>query len=169
MSAEEPAIQPFDSADFRQVLGHFPTGVTIITATAPDATPVGLAVGSFFSVSLEPPLVAFCAGNTSSSFPKIRETGHFVVNVLSDAQEHVSRVFATKSTDKFSGLGYKPSPINHAPVLDGVLAWIDCDIDTVHEAGDHWIVIGRVRDLAVGHEGLPLVFFRGGYGRFSSG
>jgi flavin reductase (DIM6/NTAB) family NADH-FMN oxidoreductase RutF len=155
-----------DSARFRQVLGHFPTGVTVVTATTPEG-PVGLAVGSFFSVSLEPPLVAFCAGKTSSSYPRVEAAGHFVVNVLGDHQEDVCRVFAGKG-DKFAGLGHRPSPVNGAPVVNDVLAWLDCDIDTVHEAGDHWIVVGRVREMEVGDErGGPLVFYRGGFGRFA--
>lgn len=158
-----PAI---DGARFRQVLGHFPTGVTVITAATADG-PVGLAVGSFFSVSLDPPLVAFCAAKSSTSYPKIAGAGRFVVNVLAEDQEDVSRVFAASGTDKFAGLGHKPSPVTGSPVLSGVLAWIDCDAEAVHEAGDHWIVVGRVLELEVGHEGKPLIFFRGGYGRYT--
>jgi len=166
VSSERPVRSAVDGARFRQVLGHFPTGVTVITAAAPDG-PAGLAVGSFFSVSLDPPLVAFCAAKTSSSYPKVEAAGHFVVNVLGDDQEDVCRVFAGKG-DKFAGLGYRPSPGSGAPVINDVLAWIDCDIDTVHEAGDHWIVVGHVRELEVGDEsGGPLVFYRGGYGRFA--
>jgi flavin reductase (DIM6/NTAB) family NADH-FMN oxidoreductase RutF len=157
---------PVDGARFRQVLGHFPTGVTVITAAGADG-PAGLAVGSFFSVSLDPPLVAFCAAKSSTSYPKVAAAGHFVVNVLGDEQEDVCRVFAGKG-DKFAGLGYRAAPGSGAPVLNDVLAWIDCDIEAVHEAGDHWIVIGRVHELEVGREhGGPLVFYRGGYGRFA--
>lgn len=169
MSADDPAVSTVDAAHFRQVLGHFPTGVTVITSTNPDGAPVGLAVGSFFSVSLEPPLVAFCAEKTSSTYPKIEASGRFAVNVLADDQEDVCRIFASKAADRFMGVGYKPAPRSGAPLLAGVLAWIDCEIDVVHEAGDHWIVIGRVHDLDVAREGAPLVFFRGGYGRFTSG
>lgn len=151
-----------DPAVFRQVLGHFPTGVTVITAEH-EGTRVGLAVGSFFSVSLDPPLVGFCAGNQSSSWPKIREAGRFCVNVLGAEQEDVSRVFAGKSDDKFAGIGYDAAPFSGAPRIRDVLAWIDCELDDVHPAGDHDIVVGRVHDLAVADEGHPLVFFRGGY------
>jgi 3-hydroxy-9,10-secoandrosta-1,3,5(10)-triene-9,17-dione monooxygenase reductase component len=167
MSSDRSSVPVIDSARFRQVLGHFPTGVTVITATTGDG-PAGLAVGSFFSVSLDPPLVAFCAAKTSSSYPKIEEAGHFVVNILAEDQEDICRVFASKGVDKFNGIGYRASPGVGAPILTGVLAWIDCEIDTVHEAGDHWIVLGRVLDLEVAHEGGPLVFFRGGYGRVTS-
>ena len=166
MSADESVKSTLDGARFRQVLGHFPTGVTVITANT-DSGPVGLAVGSFFSVSLDPPLVAFCAGKSSTSYPKIAEAGHYVVNVLADEQEEICRIFASKGGDKFATIGWRPSPASGAPVINDVVAWIDCEIDTVHEAGDHYIVIGRVHELEVGHEGGPLVFFRGGYGRYA--
>ena len=154
----------FDSAKFRQVLGHFPTGVTVITA-ANDGVPVGMAVGSFASVSLEPPLVAFFADKSSSSWPKIAPTGAFCVNILGEHQEDVCRRFASKEPDKFAGLGWSPAG-SGSPLLDGVIAWIDCDIQEVTEAGDHLCVLGAVRELDVGHDGPPLLFFRGGYGRF---
>ena len=159
------AHAPFDEARFRQVLGHFTTGVTVVTAAGSDG-PVGLAVGSFASVSLDPPMVGFFPDKSSSSWPKIEASGHFCVNVLAEAQEDVCRRFATKGDDKFRGLGWHEAS-SGAPVIDGILAWIDCDIDSVTEAGDHWFVLGRVRDLAVAHDGAPLLFFRGGYGRFA--
>ncbi len=153
----------FDSAKYRQVLGHFPTGVTVVTATL-DGAPVGLAVGSFSSVSLDPPLVGFFPDRSSSSWPKIQAAGSFCVNILAEDQEDVCRRFAMKGDDKFSGLGWKAAA-SGAPVLDGVLAWIDCDIDQVVDAGDHFLVLGAVRELEVVHDAAPLVFFRGGYAR----
>ncbi|MFP3901004.1 MAG: flavin reductase family protein [Acidimicrobiia bacterium] len=167
MSTERSTTPEIDSARFRQVLGHFPTGVTVVSAAA-GGGPVGLCVGSFFSVSLDPPLVAFSAAKSSASYPSIEASGHFCVNVLAEDQEEIGRVFASKGADKFAGIGWRPGPVTSAPVLDDVLAWIECRIDAVHEAGDHWIVVGRVLDLQVGHEGGPLVFFRGGFGRFAS-
>jgi flavin reductase (DIM6/NTAB) family NADH-FMN oxidoreductase RutF len=168
VNAERPAASSAaDGARFRQVLGHFPTGVTVVTAGT-EAGPVGLCVGSFTSVSLHPPLVAFCAGFSSTSYPRIEAAGHFCVNILAEDQEEVARVFADKGDDKFSGIGWRPSVVTRAPVINDVLAWIDCEIDAIHAAGDHWIVIGRVLDLEIGHEGGPLVFFRGGFGRYSS-
>jgi 3-hydroxy-9,10-secoandrosta-1,3,5(10)-triene-9,17-dione monooxygenase reductase component len=155
----------FDSAKYRQVLGHFPTGVTVITAIA-EGTPVGMAIGSFASLSLEPPSILFCAGKQSSSWPKVQAAGSFCVNILADDQEDVCRVFASKAPDKFAEIGWKRSG-NGSPILDGVLAYIDCTVGDVVEAGDHYIVIGEVDDLEVRHEGGPLLFFRGGYGRFS--
>jgi len=167
MDTDRSAAPVVDEAHFRQVLGHFPTGVTVITATGEDG-PAGLAVGSFFSVSLDPPLVAFCAGKSSTSYPRIEAAGHFTVNILADDQEDVCRVFASKAPEKFAGIGYRPAPATGAPVLNDVVAWIECQIEDVHEAGDHWIVVGRVLDLGIAHEGGPLVFYRGGYGRFTS-
>ena len=112
--------------------------------------------------------MAFCAGYSSTSYPLIEAAGHFCVNILAEDQEEIARVFADKGDDKFSGIGWRPSVVTRAPVINDVLAWIDCEIDAIHEAGDHWIVVGRVLDLEIGHEGGPLVFFRGGFGRYSS-
>jgi flavin reductase (DIM6/NTAB) family NADH-FMN oxidoreductase RutF len=158
---------PIDESRFRQVLGHFPTGVTVVAAKSDDEPPVGLAVGSFFSISLDPPLVGFCPGKSSSSWPKIEATGHFCVNILAEDQEDVARVFAGKGEDKFESVGWKPAGTG-SPVIRDVLAWIDCAIEDVHDAGDHYIVTGRVHELKVEREGHPLVFFRGGYGSFES-
>lgn len=155
----------FDAAKFRQVLGHFPTGVTVITAIH-EHKPVGMAIGSFTSLSLVPPQVLFCAGASSSSWPKVQAHGSFCVNILDESQEDVSRVFASKASDKFAEIGWKRSG-NGCPVIDGVLAAIDCTIDNVVESGDHFIVVGSVTDLDVRHEGSPLIFYRGGYGRFT--
>jgi flavin reductase (DIM6/NTAB) family NADH-FMN oxidoreductase RutF len=154
-----------DGAHFRRVLGHFPTGVTVVTAVL-DGVPAGFAVGSFTSVSLEPPLVAFCPGKSSTTWPSIERAGVFCVNVLAENQEDLCRVFAGKGEDKFAGVGWHPSADTGSPVLDGVIAWIDCKIEQVVEAGDHWIVIGAVRALDAIDGGGPLVFFRGGYGHF---
>jgi flavin reductase (DIM6/NTAB) family NADH-FMN oxidoreductase RutF len=162
----EPEGENIDGARFRQVLGHFPTGVTVIT-TMSDGEPAGLAVGSFASVSLDPPLVLFCAGKGSSTYPKVKAAGSFCVNILGEDQEDVCRVFASSGGDKFQGIGWKKSG-NGAPLLDGVLGYLDCDVvDEVGE-GDHYVVVGRVTELDVLHEGGPLLFFRGGYGRFHS-
>lgn len=161
----EPDDETVDEARFRQVLGHFPTGVAVITAET-DHKPLGLAVGSFFSVSLEPPLVGFCVANRSTSWPGIRATGQFCANVLAADQEAICRSFASSGGDKFDGIGWRTSTLG-SPVLSGALAWIDCEIDAEHDAGDHSIVVGRVRDLEIGREGHPLVFFRGGYAELS--
>ncbi|HEU5033865.1 MAG TPA: flavin reductase [Mycobacteriales bacterium] len=158
------AIEP---GKFRTVLGHFPTGVAVVTGIDADGRPAGMAVGSFSSVSLDPPLVAFMPDKSSTSWPRFRDSGSFCVNILGAEQESVCRTFAMKGGDKFAELTWKPAG-SGAPILDGVLAWIDCDTEVTHEAGDHYIVIGRVRELDIGTPALPLVFFQGGYGRFAS-
>jgi flavin reductase (DIM6/NTAB) family NADH-FMN oxidoreductase RutF len=157
-------MPPFDSARYRQVLGHFTTGVTVITA-ATDGVPVGMAVGSFSSVSLDPPLVGFFPDRSSSSWPKIEATGSFCVNILGEDQEDVCRVFARPGAKRFQGVGWRPAP-SGAPILADVLAWLDCTVEAEHATGDHLIVVGSVRDAKVVREGRPLVFYRGGYGRF---
>ena len=146
------------------MLGHFATGVTVVTSMAGDR-PIGLAVNSFTSVSLRPPLIALCVSRRSTTWPELRTTGAFCVNVLGEDQEALSRTFATKGLDRFKGLGWRPAP-SGAPVLAGILAWVDCVVDAEYEAGDHLLVVGRVLDLGLDHEGRPLVFYRGGYGRF---
>jgi flavin reductase (DIM6/NTAB) family NADH-FMN oxidoreductase RutF/DNA-binding IclR family transcriptional regulator len=156
-----------DPLRYRQVLGHFPTGVAVITGLDADGHAVGMAIGSFSSVSLDPPLVAFMPDRRSTSWPRFRDSGHFCVNILGSDQESVCRTFAVSGGDKFAELSWR-SAGSGAPILDGVLAWIDCDVDAVHDAGDHEIVIGAVRELEIGTGGLPLVFFQGGYGRFTS-
>ena len=156
----------FDARSFRTVLGHFPTGVAAVTAVAADQVPVGMVVGSFTSVSLDPPLVAFLPDKSSSTFPRIREAGRFCVNVLSARQEDVCRRLASKGADKFQDLSWTASP-GGAPILDQVVAWIDCDLVDVIESGDHYIAIGAVKALEAANVGLPLLFFQGGYGSFT--
>ena len=156
----------FDSAHFRAVMGHFTTGIAIVTAME-GTEPVGLTCQSFMSLSLDPPLVAFSPAKSSTSWPRIRQAGAFCVNVLTEAQEDVCRVFATTGADKFRGVGWRSGETG-SPILDDALAWIDCRIEHEIDAGDHVIVIGRVLELDVSRTGRPLLFYRGGYGRFES-
>jgi flavin reductase (DIM6/NTAB) family NADH-FMN oxidoreductase RutF len=158
-------LSDLDEAKFRQVLGHYPTGVVVITALSATEQPVGLAIGSFTSVSLDPPLVAFFPAKNSSSWPKIEAAGSFCVNILGEDQEDICRVFATRSADKFASIGWRKGRTG-VPIVNDVIAWIECSIERVDDAGDHLIVVGRVVELEVGHAGGPLVFFRGGYGRW---
>ncbi len=165
-SGQRAEARHFDNARFRQVLGHFCTGVTVVTAVD-EGTPVGFTAQSFTSVSMEPPLVAMCPGSDILSWPHIRKAGVFCANILAHDQEAVCRRFATRGEDKFLGVGWQPSHVTASPVLDGVLAWVDTRIEDCHEAGDHLIVVGRVVDLEVEREASPLLFYRGGYGRFT--
>ncbi|MET0250218.1 MAG: flavin reductase family protein [Sphingobium sp.] len=156
-----------DGTVFRHVLGHYPTGVCVITAVTPEGDREGMIVGSFTSVSLDPPLVAFFPARESRSWARVESAGRFCVNVLSSAQKPLCRQFAASGTDKFVGVTHRESPLG-APILDGVVAWIDCTLEAVHEAGDHFIAIGRVHALEVERPGMPLLFFQGGYGEFSA-
>lgn len=156
---------PIDGAAFRRVLGHYPTGVCVVTAIEPDGNPAAMVVGSFTSVSLDPPLVAFFPDRCSTSWPRIERAGKFCVNVLGSHQQDLCRRFSAKGNDKFAGLDYRLSK-RGSPVLDDVVAWIDCTLDATHEAGDHLIVLGRVCDLDIARAEQPLLFFRGKYGNF---
>lgn len=154
----------FDSPHFRQVMGQLPTGVSIVTGHDGER-PAGLAVGSFMSVSLEPPLIAVSPALSSTSWPVIRATGTFCVNVLAAGQAHLARRFAISGGEKFAGLDWRPGP-SGAPILAGAVAWIDCTIHSEQVAGDHWLVIGAVRELDLGDPGDPLIFHRGAFDRF---
>lgn len=152
---------------YRRVLGQYPTGVCVVTADGPETGPAGMVVGSFTSVSIDPPLIAFYPAKSSTSWPKIEAAGAFCVNILGADQEDVCRTFSAKGTDKFANVSYHRAPLTGSPVIDGVVAWIDCDIEDVRDAGDHVLVLGRIRELDVEAPRLPLLFFQGGYGRFS--
>ena len=159
--AEVPA-QVIDPRAMRDVLGHFATGVTVVTATGPDG-PLGFTCQSFSSLSLDPALVAFAPSRTSTTWPKVREVGTFCVNVLAESQAALSGQFARSGTDKYAGVSWVPSP-HGAPVLDDVVAWIDCTLEAEHDGGDHTIVVGRVLDLGADPSRPPLLFHCGGYG-----
>lgn len=160
------SVPPIDPQWYRQVLGQYPTGVCVVTARTPAGETVAMVVGSFSSVSLDPPLVAFFPDRKSSSWAKLRDCERFCVNILSADQEDVCRKLASKDPDKFAGVAHSISAHGN-PVLDGAVAWIDCDRYAITDAGDHEMVTGRVLELDVGSGGLPLLFFRGGYGRFA--
>jgi len=163
----EDVVVVDDAARFRQILGCFPTGVTVVT-TLQDGRPVGLAAGSFFSVSLNPPLVGFCVMTTSNTWPAIERRGSFGVSILADDQIDVCRRLASKDPDKFDGLVWSPAPVTRSPLIDGAVAHLDCDLEEQYLAGDHWIVVGRVRALELHRaEAEPLVFCRGGFARQS--
>jgi 3-hydroxy-9,10-secoandrosta-1,3,5(10)-triene-9,17-dione monooxygenase reductase component len=152
-----------DPTTMRSVLGHFPSGVTIVTGVA-DGAPAGFTCQSFSSLSLDPPLVLILPGRNSSSWPKIEATGQFCVNVLSEQQGELSTTFAKSGTDKFAGVEWSLSPLG-SPILAGATAWIDCTLHACHDGGDHLIVVGAVHDLAAAPEIPPLVFHRGAYAR----
>ncbi len=164
MTAETADVPPpvVDPRVMRDVLGHFASGVTVVTAMGPEG-PIGFTCQSFSSLSLDPPLVVFCPSRTSTTWPRLREAGRFCINVLAEDQSELSGQFARSGTDKYAGVAWAPSPLG-SPMLDGVVAWIDSEVAAEHEGGDHTIVVGRVLDLGADPTRSPLVFHRGGYG-----
>ncbi|KDN78809.1 NADPH-flavin oxidoreductase [Streptomyces olindensis] len=163
---------PLDPREFRRVLGTFATGVTVITAppATPADSPAGFACQSFTSLSLDPPLVAFMIGRTSTTWPRIARAGVFCVNVLAAHQAELCRAFAVSGADKFTGVPYDAAPVSGSPRLSGAVAWIDCAIHAVHTGGDHLIVVGRVNALGTGDDDdqdEPLLFHRGRFTRLT--
>ena len=150
-----------DAAAFRATLGQFCTGVTVITATG-ESGPVGFACQAFAALSLDPPLVLFCPGRNSRTWPAIEQAGHFCANVLAHDQREVSNIFGTSGADKFAAVPWTPAP-SGAPVLKGVLTWVDCTVESAHAAGDHYVVTGRVTALGETRDERPLLFYRGAY------
>jgi 3-hydroxy-9,10-secoandrosta-1,3,5(10)-triene-9,17-dione monooxygenase reductase component len=156
---------PVSPAVMREVLGHFVSGIVVVTAATPGG-PIGFTCQSFASLSLDPPLVSFAAARTSTTWPRIREVDTFCVNVLAADHQELSVGFARSagdSVDKFDGVPWRPSP-SGAPVLEGVSAWIDCTLWNEYDGGDHTIAVGRVLDLGATPDRLPLLYYRGRYG-----
>ncbi len=164
---KEPMTKSFDARHLRDVMGNFPTSVVAVTTLGPEQEPVGMVVGSFTSVSLDPPLVSFLVDRSSSTLPKIIAAQRFCANALASDQERLCRQMATRGAQRFDGVAWETSPAEN-PILDGVVAWVDCAIDKVVELGDHFLVVGLVRDLGVASTMTPLLFFRGGYGDYKS-
>jgi len=156
--------EAFDEAQFRQVLGHFATGVTVVTAME-EGLPVGFTCQAFTALSLDPPLVALAPAKSSTSWPKIAKAGAFCVNILAEHQMDVCRSFAVSGGDKFAGLAWRPGSTG-SPVLEGTLAHLECRVGIIHDAGDHELVTGTVERIAIG-DGRPLIFYRGGFGGFA--
>jgi len=152
-----------DQARFREVLGHFATGVTIVTATD-DGEPVGFSCQSFAALSLDPPMVILAPAKSSTSWPRIARAGAFCVNILAEHQEAVCRAFAISGGDKFDGVDWTPG-ITGAPVIARSLAVVECTLGAIYEGGDHELVTGHVVTMEIA-EGSPLLFYRSGFGRF---
>jgi flavin reductase (DIM6/NTAB) family NADH-FMN oxidoreductase RutF/DNA-binding IclR family transcriptional regulator len=171
MTQEEDIVADsalIDPKRYRQVLGQYPTGVCVITARMAGGEPVAMVVGSFTSVSIDPPLVGFFPDRSSSSWAKLRQCETFCVNVLASDQEPVCRKLASKDPDKFAGTSHRISSAGN-PVLDGVVAWVECAKYSITDAGDHEMLLGRIFELEVDSGDLTLLFFQGGYGRFAPG
>lgn len=155
----ETFVEP---GDYRRVLGHFPSGVTVVASEDADG-PVGFACQAFTALSLDPPLVLFSVGHTSTTWPRIQATGRFCVNFLAADHEELCRAFAVSGGDKFAGVAWHHSELG-SPILAGAHGWVDCTIEATHPGGDHTIVIGRVRGLDADGESTPLIFHKGAFG-----
>jgi flavin reductase (DIM6/NTAB) family NADH-FMN oxidoreductase RutF len=152
--------------DFRRVLGHFATGVTILTTCDNDARATGLTASAFSSVSLDPPLVLICVDHKSQSYPALRERGCFAVNILSVEQQAISRRCASSRLDKFDEVPHTISDLG-LPLIEGAIAHLECTTVSTHVEGDHTIFVGRVERAQVG-TGEPLLYFRGQYQQLAS-
>ncbi|MCR5978032.1 flavin reductase [Gordonia jinghuaiqii] len=156
-----------DATVFRNVMGHYPTGVVVVTGRAPDGEVLAMVVGTFNSVSMDPPLVSFMPMKTSRTFEKMRSCESLCINIVGGDQEDIVLRVAQRWQDKLEGIDWFASPSGD-PVLADSVAWIDTRVENIVEAGDHWIVLCEVRDLAVTNPVSPLIFFQGGYGSFVS-
>lgn len=162
MTLSTPRVEP---RQFRDVMGHLPTGVTVVAGREPaTGAPAGLVVGTFQSLSLDPPLVTFSVATTSTSWPKIRPAGCFSASVLADGQHHVCRAMSSRQGDKFAAVDWRESA-EGCPQITGAHAWIDCKAVQELQGGDHVIVIAEVLRLQAG-SGHPLVFHRGRLGAY---
>jgi flavin reductase (DIM6/NTAB) family NADH-FMN oxidoreductase RutF len=153
----------FDRDELRRVMGHFATGVTIVTTHDGAGRCYGFTANAVCSVSLAPPLVLICVDKRAESYPAFERSGAFVINILGAHQEEISRRFAVSGGEKFTGLACHNAGTG-APILEGALAWVECRVVAVHEGGDHTIYVGEVEDAGAA-EGHPLLFFRGRYHR----
>jgi flavin reductase (DIM6/NTAB) family NADH-FMN oxidoreductase RutF/pimeloyl-ACP methyl ester carboxylesterase len=153
-----------DARTFRDALGCFATGVTIITAMGPDGAPIGLTANSFTSVSLDPPLLLVCVANNAGSAPVLRSAERFAVNVLQIGQQPTSNRFAGKGEDRFANTPWEVGEFG-TPVLTGSLSSFECARDAVHDGGDHFILVGRVLKAMFEPRRDPLLYFRGKYRR----
>lgn len=157
-----PALD-IDPLVYRRTLGSYPTGVSVITVATNEGAS-GMVVGTFTSISLDPPIVGFFPTSNSSTLTDIIQAGHFCVNVLGSDHEHLSRKFCGPREERFDGVATHPAR-SGAPQLDEALLWIDCTLERVVPVGDHMLVTGRVHDLSENHlqKTDPLVFHRGSY------
>jgi 3-hydroxy-9,10-secoandrosta-1,3,5(10)-triene-9,17-dione monooxygenase reductase component len=152
-----------DPDAFRDVVGRFATGVTIVTAADTDGRPGGFTCQAFMSLSTQPPRVLIAPGRESVTWRKISESRAFCVNILADSHEPVARRFAVRDDRKFDGVDWAPSGVTGSPVLSAAAAWIDCSLTDVFDLGDHFIAVGLAREAVTAQHRTPLIYFRGGY------
>lgn len=158
------AIEP---QELRRVMGHFATGVTVITTKDKEGAPAGLTANAFMSLSLNPPLVLISVDKGAACYQCFELRNGFTVNFLSEDQEEISRRFATKGADKFAGLKWHAGS-NGAAIIEGALGYVECKIVQCHDGGDHTIVVGEIVDVSASGD-RPLLFFKGKYQRLPTG
>lgn len=156
---------PVTKDEFRAAMGRFASGVTVVTAKAGDGSLAGITVSAFTSLSLDPPLVLICIDKRASIHDRLTESSHFAVNILGEDQEVISRRFASRDDDRFSGVGFKEGSTG-SPLLDGAICHVECRIVHTYPGGDHTIVVGEVESAAT-VDGKPLLYSRGGYARLA--
>lgn len=154
---------PIDKNELRRVMGHFATGVTVITTVSGAGEMHGLTANAFTSVSLVPPLLLICVDKKADSYQSFEQSKVFTINILADDQEAISRRFAVSGggDQKFEGIAYRLGA-NRAPILAGTLGHIECKLAGAFDGGDHTIYLGEILEAET-REGKPLLFFRGGY------
>jgi flavin reductase (DIM6/NTAB) family NADH-FMN oxidoreductase RutF len=163
----QAGTSPLDIAELRRTLGSFATGVAVTTTLDTDGVPKGFTANSFTSVSLDPPLVLVCVDRAASCYPAFAATTHFGINILNEAQQHLSRAFASKSADKFADVPWV-SGVTGSPIFPDSTAWLDCELYNRVEAGDHLILIGKVLSFGHSPEKQPLGYHRGSYIAFGT-
>ena len=161
-------MSEFDSQRFRQVLGQVPTSVVVVTGFDAQGTPLGITIGSFVSVSLDPPLVGFLPGTSSRTWAAIAATKKFAVNVLAADQDELCWRFAKESDDRFAGVDWSPST-NGCPALAGSVVTIDCDLESNAIHGDHHFSVGRVTHLETNRDANAMAFYKGKVVHVTSG
>jgi 3-hydroxy-9,10-secoandrosta-1,3,5(10)-triene-9,17-dione monooxygenase reductase component len=155
-----------DPSEFRRILGHWASGVAVISTVTPAGEPRGLTASAVASVSLEPPLVLACVERGADTYGAILDAGFFAVSMLPQSAESLARRFASEdASGKFAGVAHHPE-VTGAPILDAALAWVDCRLYAEYDGGDHGIFVGAVV-AGDAHEGEPLVYYRSGYHRLS--
>ena len=164
VTAVEQSSAGIGASVFRQAMGHFATGVTVVTSIGDDGEPVGTTASAVTSLSLDPPLVLVCFDRESQTLQAIRAHGAFAVNVLAAPQQHLSANFARRGlAAAWDGVRHRPGPTG-SPRLDGVLAALECTVENRFPGGDHEIVVGRVHDVEISDdEARPLLYWRGSY------
>jgi len=150
-----------DRNELRRVMGHFATGVTVITTISKEGELHGLTANAFTSVSLDPPLLLISVDKKADSYPHFEASKVFTVNILAEDQESLSRKFAVSGGNKFEGVAYRIGA-NGTPILEGVLSYIECTLYAAYDGGDHTLYLGAIQQAEI-TEGKPLLFFRGGY------